>query len=233
MIDPRIVWDNLSFRVRKRLWFSDARRRVARYRRIFYDYRCVFVHIPKTAGDSITEALNGLPRRTGREPPVLPKHAKASEIRAAMGPAEWDACFSFTVVRNPWDLMVSSYHWWLQTAPRQKRLLDPDVRAVRRLGSFDAFVRSRYGREMINEYRGDLFDWFSEDGTVIVDAIARFETLADEWREICRRIGIAPLALPHANPTRRRPYRDYYTDETRGLVAQRFRRSIERFGYEF
>ena len=63
--------------------------------------------------------------------------------------------------------------------------------------------------------------------------IARFENLDHDWPEICRHIGVEPFSIAHENKTDRRDYRSYYTDETRELVARRFARTIERFGYEF
>jgi len=224
--------DNL-FRIKRHLWFSHYRRVLSQHRRILHDYRAVFIHIPKTAGNSIAEALNALPKKTDQEVPNISKHATAAQVKSMVGERLWLEYFTFTCVRNPWDLMVSSYTWWLQTAPKLKKLLDPDVRAVRRLGSFSAFVKSPFGRTMINEYSGDMFDWYSENGEVIVDFIARFENLEEDWKDICKGIGVPYNSLPHVNRTKRSAYRQYYSDETRQIVAERFHKTIALFDYEF
>jgi len=70
------------------------------------------------------------------------------------------------------------------------------------------------------------------DGAVIVDFIGRYETLATDLAYVGDRLGL-PLALPHLNRSAHAHYRDYYTDETRAIVAARFARDIERFGYTF
>jgi hypothetical protein len=228
----RLLEDNL-FRIKRHLWFSNYRRVLSRHRRILHDYCTVFIHIPKTAGNSIAGALNALPKKTDQEVPNISKHATAAQVKRLLGDRLWQEYFTFTCVRNPWDLMVSSYSWWLQTAPKHKKIMDPDVRAVRRLGSFSAFVKSPFGRTMINEYTGDMFDWYSENGEVIVDFIARLENLQEDWKEICRSMGIAYNRLPHVNRTERTAYSEYYNDETRQIVAERFHKTIELFGYEF
>jgi hypothetical protein len=203
-------------------------------RRVLHAYRCVFVHIPKTAGSSIAEALDRLPLRNGPEHPRIdtPKHAKARELRRILGRRRWDDYFSFAIVRNPWDLMVSCYEWWLQKADRY-----PHIRAqaeeVRKLGSFEAFLRSPWGMERINQFNGNIEDWYMDGDEQIVDFIARFENLEADWPVICQRIGVEPFAISHENRTDRRDYRTYYTAETRDLVSRRFARFIERFGYEF
>ncbi len=201
--------------------------------RIRHDLGCIFVHIPKTAGNSITTALGSLPGGSDVRSPMIAKHAKALEIRALLGAEMWRTYFTFSFVRNPWDLMVSSYHWWLQKAPtipyHRRR-----AERVRRLGSFDAFLHSPYGANRINERPGNLFDWLSDShGAILVDYVGRVETIADDWRHISERIGAPLPPLPHVNKSVRTDYREYYTPHTKDMIATRFRRSIERFRYTF
>ncbi|MBT3346732.1 MAG: sulfotransferase family 2 domain-containing protein [Gemmatimonadetes bacterium] len=201
--------------------------------RVLHDYRCVYIHVPKTGGNSVTVALNQLPREETHPlyPQLTTKHAKAWQVREAMGEEKWDQYFSFAFVRNPWDLMVSSYNWWLQKAIKWRKF-DADVAAIGEMGDFNAFMLSHYGRTMINRREGSLYDWISQDGEVIVDYVGRLETMADDWKEICQRVG-ADMELTHLNRTERQDYRTYYTDETRQLVAERFHRIIKLYDYEF
>ena len=71
------------------------------------------------------------------------------------------------------------------------------------------------------------------DGNLIVDFVGYFERLEEDFKEVCRRIGI-PAALPppkaHAP---RKDYRSFYTDETRDLVAEAYAQDIDLFGYTF
>jgi hypothetical protein len=160
------------------------------------------------------------------------KHAKASEVRRVLGSA-WDNAFKFSFVRNPWDLMVSSYHWWLTNA-RTFPSLAEHVSRISEMGSFSNFIKSEYGLEMINEQRGrDLLDWISDDNKVIIDFVGRFETLDKDWKEICKVLEIAPIALTRENQIPRVNYRSFYDKTSRALVANRFSKSIELFGFEF
>jgi hypothetical protein len=192
----------------------------------------VFVHIPKTAGTSIRSTLAQLPNPKPRRYLRLKAHARAFEFRLAMGEQRWNDSFSFAVIRNPFDLMVSSYFWWLEKAGAWKSLREGQ-QEVQAMGGFGDFVRSELGREYINEYPGDIFDWIALDGEIIVDYVARMETLADDWREIMRRVDGPPIELPRENVTSRGDYRQYYDDETAELVARRFHRTLERFDYSF
>jgi hypothetical protein len=208
-------------------------------------HRYIFIHIPKTAGTSISTILSewrpgGLdrakqvlyyPKRV--RPWLVGKHDKAVHIRARIGHDQYAKFFKFAVIRNPWDLMVSCYSWWTQSAVRWP-VFESDTKYIAALGGFEGFIRSRYGACMINEFRGNMLDWICDDrGNVIVDQILRFENLDDDWKRTSRTLGMPYMQLPRENQGTREDYRHYYTEETRQLIAWRFRAEIELFGYEY
>jgi hypothetical protein len=61
----------------------------------------------------------------------------------------------------------------------------------------------------------------------------RFESLADDFRVVCKAIGISPPTLPQFNRSSRDHYSDYYDDELSELLRTRFAAEIERFNYTF
>jgi hypothetical protein len=129
--------------------------------------------------------------------------------------------------------MVSSYIWWLEKAEKWK-IFQSSIDEIRKMGSFNNFMYSKYDREMINEVDTDLIDYITDSkGKVILKFIGRFENLEDDWRRICNNTGIGCRKLPNENRGGRDDYRKYYNDETRAIVAARFKKFIEMFGYEF
>ena len=219
-------------KLRAKILAGYRKRRFYNNSRIFHDHKCVFIHIPKTAGNSITRALSSLPETGTALSPRISKHAKAWEVKALLGKEIWNDYFTFSFVRNPWDLMVSSYHWWQQKAakyPYHKR----KARKVRAMDNFDRFIRSRFGSYMINERYGCEFDWIAENGSVIVDYVGKVETIERDWQRICERLGIESIPLPFINRSKRKDYREYYTPETQRMIEQRFRKTIDQFGYTF
>jgi hypothetical protein len=194
----------------------------------------VFIHIPKCAGTSVHRALTALheQRSLSIDAKRYHKHAKVSDVRRILGPA-WDDVFKFSIVRNPWDLMVSSYHWWLTLAGNFPSLA-PHVFLIKELGSFDAFIRSEYGLKMINEQSGrDLLDWIGNGNEVEVDFVGRYENLDDDWEKVCKALHVTPIALSRENRVPRADYRSFYDEVSRKLIGERFARSIALFGYQF
>ena len=63
-------------------------------------YRCFFIHIPRTGGNSIASTI--LDGRTAHTPYFVYQRAY---------PDEFDEFFKFCFVRNPWDRLVSAYFY--------------------------------------------------------------------------------------------------------------------------
>jgi|GEM_PF-330479 len=207
----------------------------------FPQSRLLFLHIPKTAGSSVHTMLSTLESEQQidssikfPERPSVPQHGRAWNWRLELGESEWRRLFKFTFVRNPWDLMVSCYFWWLQKAMAFPNMLHNHL-DIRAMDSFDKFIESDLGCYYLVEHAGSPADWYASNGRDIVDFIGRFETFADDMRHVVAQVGIDPtrLQIRHDNATKRRGYREYYSERSRALVAARFADVIERFGYTF
>jgi hypothetical protein len=199
---------------------------------IFENLGIIFVHIPKTGGTSIRNTLHPYaPSRYSY--PQIGKHALARDIRAATGHRLWNNSTSIAVIRNPWDWTVSSYHWWVQIASNHHKLI-PQVQLIRRMGGFDAFVRSSFFDTHIHEFtQKDMTEWILCNGKVMVSRVLRFESLVDDWNCVVKDLSLPFPALPHENKSLHRDFRHYYTDTTASLVATKFSDCIARFGYSF
>ncbi len=215
---------------------------------VSYSHRFIFIHVGKTGGMSMREVLKPLAAEPDkfkmRRPPMLidgrPNpmyavwetmllHAKARDVQKELPSEIFGEFYKFAIVRNPWDLQVSMYHFILREPEAAKHA------QVRALGSFDAFVDwvlttpdpypkgiTKLQSEMVTDARGIL----------LVDFVGHYETLAEDYAHVCGVLGIdAPL--PHLNRSEHRDYRTYYNDRTRNLVAEHFRKDIELFDYEF
>jgi len=188
-------------------------------------YKLIYVHINKTGGTSIESIFGGR----------LDDQITASQMKEKLGAELWDQCFKFATVRNPWDRMVSEYHF-RQTShlinpskwhcPKHLRIA-PDV-------SFREWIlqgHDEVGSEYIR-FRSQLNWLLDKEGNLLVDFIGRFESLEKDFNKVCE-ITNEQWKLPHFNKTHHTHYSFYYDEETKQIVAERHKEDIEFFNYEF
>lgn len=200
-------------------------------------HRFIFIKTLKTAGTSIEVSLGRFCGPDDVLTPITPaeeghsprnhagfyNHMPAAEIRSRVGPEIWASYFKFTFERNPWDKVVSYFHW---------------VQALgHRFVSFADFIAQCVRQERFPLQLPSSRGLYHIDGKLAVDRVGRYESLVQDLGEICAKVGLDfDGALPHAKGGLRpkgRPYADYYTPETRAMVALYFAPEIRELGYRF
>jgi hypothetical protein len=146
----------------------------------------------------------------------LYNHVHARAVRRRVGRQVWRAYFKFCVERNPWDRAVSLYFW-------RTRKMDPRPPLAGFLRGLDP---------------GLLTNWpiYTLKGSLAVDRVLRYETLADDLAAAAAHLGLPALELPRAKGDHRadrRSYRELMGAAERDLIADVCRREIEAFGYSF
>lgn len=212
---------------------------------ISHKYRFIFAKRPKTAGTSIEVLLSPLcgpddvvtplnqpeegheprnyefllkPSSAGGMPASFLEHLPAWFLAKYL-PEYWSQYFSFCVERNPWDKLVSAYHFHMA-----RPTANPDL-------SFSTFLP--YGMKAHGAR-----DYTDDEGRVLVDRVLRYEHLDAELATVFRRLGIPFSGHLHVRAKgHHRPsnddYRSYYDSSTHEIVARNYAWEIDRFGYTF
>jgi hypothetical protein len=225
---------------------------------ICHRHKCVFVHIPKVAGQSVEHVFLGWNNLTWKTrtplllrpnddptkgPPRL-AHLRTEEYVkfGHLTPDQFASYYKFSFVRNPWNRTVSMY----------KYLRKPHQR------SFKQFLQE----EFVDKSWCDKH-WFvrpqheficDPDGKLLVDFVGRYEQLQTDFNQVCKALGRPETLLPHVNKSRdghglprkltaliarfrtrppKVPDGAVYDEESIELVRRLYGRDIELFGYEF
>ncbi|MEP2641161.1 sulfotransferase family 2 domain-containing protein [Roseobacter sp.] len=205
----------------------------------------IFVHIPKTGGTSLATALEARAMRDdiliGDTPKArrrkarlagavthgrLWKHATLADIDGLIAPEQIARCFTFTVVRNPWDRVVSTYHWL------RDQSFDHAAVDIAKSQDFAGFLQTPHIQDMLHatparSYMTDI------TGKERCDLYVRLERFDHEVAPLVAYLGF-PLTMPHLNKSvRPRDYRGLYDATTRDLVGRFCAEDIARFDYKF
>ena len=161
---------------------------------VFDRLRCIFVHIPKTAGKSVKSALFDGRTKGG--------HRSAYELMCIFGPITYYRYFRFAFVRNPYDRLASAYYFLRNGGINDKDRAFAENHLYRYDNLHD-FVMNWLDMDNIQIYhhfKPQHQYIYTRRHRCLVDMIGRYETLGHDFERICNRLGIA-ASLPHHNKT--------------------------------
>jgi chondroitin 4-sulfotransferase 11 len=186
---------------------------------------CIYQPIPKTGSATIREIISNWKNfsiSVDRPPeePIDPSFRRYCDI----GVKKWEESFKFTFVRNPFERIVSA---WCYLAAKQ---------------TFGEFIKKFLARIDINNketYISNSWEFHvssltnSKFHVQDMNFIGKTETLQHDFDTICDKVEVKRLILPHKNKSKHRHYSEYYDEETKKIVAEKYAKDIEYFGYEF
>jgi len=171
----------------------------------------------------------------------------------------WNEYFKFTIVRNPWQRYFSFFKYFKQKSERyvNSKLMGAYLNSKSNVWQHSGLYQNWINQE-INDCR-QAFDLFSssgndqtvlkniilnnnsqdsyfcdESGKIIVDHIAEFENLRNEFVLLCDKLGIQAPTLQHGNKSANSlNMHDIYNQELIDLVAQKEKSVIELKGYKY
>jgi hypothetical protein len=217
---------------------------------VSHEHEFVFMKTRKTAGTSVEISLSRvcgdddvitpvtdvdevLRRAHGgrgpqhfESPPNLERkafnHMPVSMVRKMLGRRKFETYFSFAIERNPWDAVVSLYHWRNRdTAPGSA------------LPSFGDYV----GSDAVATFATKNQRIYRIKGEIAVNRVLRYESLDSDLAAVWTELGLPGTPdLPHAKAgarPRAPSYRSYYDDDSQARVAELFAGPIADLGYEF
>jgi chondroitin 4-sulfotransferase 11 len=187
---------------------------------INHKHKFLFVHIPRTGGTSIEK---NFPNYTEKR-----KHWTLNGLKEILDLEIFDEYFKFSFVRNPWDFIISKYKdvWFTSEHP----------------GGPIGELAGKSLKYFLEHYKtpshekGETFhDYFDPEQ---MDFVGRFENRENDLEYISEKIGFTIDSKIHQRKIQMRDknkkhYTEYYDDETREIIAEKYAKDIEYFGYKF
>jgi hypothetical protein len=224
-----IWWD---YRLTKGVLFHDLQKLRHGVSDTDHSYQCfdttksIFIHTPKCAGVSVAQALYGN---------LAGGHTTLNEYIRIFEPKNILSYFKFSIVRNPWDRLVSAY-FFLKGGGWGTLDNELFTRELSGFKDFNDFVQRWLCKEnaMISHQVFKPQNHFILDKYEIVelDYIGRFEDLENSFKAITKSLKIES-SLVFANQSKHNVYRDYYNEKSKRIVSKVYEKDIDYLKYVF
>lgn len=176
-----------------------------------------FIHIKKNGGTSVFKFLRknnvscliGSKLNTDRN--VAGQHSTAKKY-------ESEDSFKFCVVRNPYTRLVSFYNW-IKRFPNYQF-------------SFEHFVDTKFNTRRATAAWGLQCEYIYADSQFtinLIDKIFKFETMEEDIKKFFK----IDNKFPHLNRCTFNDYNSYYTEKTRNIVYEHFKKDFDLLGYSY
>ncbi len=231
---------------------------------VSHKHKILFIHIPKTGGGTVEKSLgifgednNGSLKSNynilyGKEKNNFLQHLTLIEINN-LKIKEINNYKKISFVRNPYDKIVSEYHWRIQVYGKKninfKKYLFEEV--IPRKNGENKFIKNFYKNEsliplMDRHYLDQYKFLINEKGNFESDFIGKFENLEKDFFKIFNfQINKDQIHKSRANylyylykkfmPNflKKKAYRKFYDNETKDLISKEYSKDLEYFNYNY
>lgn len=213
---------------------------------IYSPSRFVFVHLPRTGGFSIMQALASRIMELGDVTLVSSPignsrrgwwcHSRACELIDDI--PHWQSLWRWAVIRNPWDMVASRWRWtqrhWTAMAGRPMPMSPGDALHWRELYAASRMTFAEWipWAHANIATGGGFWRWYCcrPNGQDLGVDPVRYDELPRRWPQLMARLGLAETPLPRLNDA---PLEHpAWTSESIDLVAELCRDDVERFRFE-
>ncbi len=152
-------------------------------------HRCIFFHLPKTAGITISETILGGFHTNHR---IYRRCAKADPVSVAK-------FWKFCILRDPVDRFISAYRFLAAggISPQDRIFQEANAAAF---ASFERFLQVFQDDPVLHNYvhfRPQAAFVCDDQGRLRMDFVGRFENLPEAFDLICSQLGITARLRSH------------------------------------
>jgi len=200
---------------------------------ISHKYKCIFIHIPRTAGSSIEKWICGDDWWNIEKPT---KHLLASQTKK-LYKNYWNNYYKFSIVRNPWDRMFSC----LRFSNYFKLKLENgiiNISGYKKLFTYnDIILEHDYRFSKKKDLISENHDKNTIYGNILderIDKIIKFENLNEEIKNLKELLVIKEEFNFFLNKSKKnKDFKNFYDKKSRKEVNNIFRKDIENYNYSF
>ena len=223
--------------------------------RISHTHKFIFISRPRCASTYMRKILTPFSDILSSSIPPFHHHATALELEKHFNESSlnWNEFFSFTTMRNPYDMMVSYYEFFkpdINGIYRFEESRDGKTYNPNSLMEFNNRIKTgkthhrysiRNGKVITNTWVNGFSKLtldnaiFGKDGKSVVNEIIKVEDIEHSLELVLKKINIPmPKTLPDMNTSERgKDYRYYYNSASKKIIEEEFAYDIDKGKYKF
>jgi hypothetical protein len=187
-----------------------------------HHHQFIFIHIHRTGG---TTLVNLLRHEIGNKIHCISQHGNAlsEEVELLQKYPNYQV---FSFVRNPWDRLLSWYALFHKWNPQN---METERKKIERFLENDDAIAVADGSFHYNQ-----LDYLISHHRSIDDIkLFRFETFDASAKSLFEVLELPLFEIPILNNTTKKRYQDFFTKNSKALVAEKCEKDIAYFGYSF
>jgi hypothetical protein len=148
---------------------------------------------------------------------------------------DFSNAWKFTFVRNPFDRLVSVYHYSQDTYGIESNIaFDDFVQKVKKAVNTKEYYKW-LGRTQPNHICPQYLYAYNKNNKLIPDYVGKLQNFDIDLQNIFEQLNLPlPRSINKTNITPKRDkYKKYYTDDTRKIIEELYEKDLNLFNYEF
>lgn len=191
-------------------------------------YGCIFIHVPKVAGTSIERVVFETDK-------WLVGHVRVLDY-INQDKNKFESYFSFAFVRNPFDRMVSAFHYLKKGGGNDydKNWADENLK---NFDTFEQFVLALQNKNV----KDKILSWqhftpqykfiCDENKNILVNFIGKLENINNDFKIVKNELNF-DRNLIHSNSSKHEIFSNYYNEKTYNIIAELYKEDFALFDYD-
>jgi hypothetical protein len=225
-----------------------------------HDHKFIYVHIPKSAGTFIKHYLlsnieEGYKENQNQQDYDEKYHVTCERSLSAIAQEvpEYEEYFKFTVVRNPFDRVVSMFSYlggWKFDYFTENNIDSPMMPYVQEFhkyymsNDFDGFIKYAYEDQTIKKFHAGYYEKYLDrikvSGKIKIDKFYKMENIESCLSSLKKTLNFKSSKgfddwrkNSSSEYKKKKKYQDYYSSYSRSFVENHFFEDLQYFGYGF